>query len=107
MLSKKNRLPIQGLLNKKGTTYRKAFLSIKVFSSDLLISRFGFIISKKVAKSAVQRNKIRRMIFAAIKLVIDKWQKADYLVIVNSWQDLNQKQINDQFISYIFHSTAN
>ncbi len=103
MLPKKIRLPIQELLNKKGRTYRGDFFTIKVFLNNLSYSRFGIIISKKLVNSAVQRNKIKRMIFSALRSVMDKWQKADYLIVLNNWKELNQKQIDDQFISYIFH----
>ncbi|MEK6952675.1 MAG: ribonuclease P protein component [Nanoarchaeota archaeon] len=103
MLPKKSRLPIQELLDKRGKTHRGDFFTIKVFFNNFSYSRFGIIISKKIVNSAVQRNKIKRMLFSALELIVDKWQKADYLVVLNNWKELNQKQVNDQFISYIFH----
>lgn len=70
MLAKKFRLPIQNWLKeRKKITIRKSdFFVIKASDNDLAFSRFGMVISKKVSKSAVKRNKIKRIIFDFIRL---------------------------------------
>ena len=70
MLAKKFRLPIQNWLKqRKRIIIRKSdFFIIKKSDNNLAFSRFGVVISKKVSKSAVSRNKIKRIIFDFIRL---------------------------------------
>ena len=71
MLAKKYRLQIQDWLknkNKKIFTRKSNFFIAKFSSNKLNFSRFGVIISVKVSKSAVKRNKIKRIIFDFIRL---------------------------------------
>lgn len=46
-------------------------------------ARFGFTVSKRTAKSAVERNRIRRRLREAVRLVAESGAKAghDYVVI--------------------------
>ncbi|MEK7162688.1 MAG: ribonuclease P protein component [Patescibacteria group bacterium] len=95
MLAKKFRLQIQewfapylnlsaGLKEKRNTITRKSdFFIVKFRANDLLFSRFGTVISAKVSKGAVKRNKIKRIIFDFIRL--NKYYKMpgkDALIIV-------------------------
>ena len=95
------------MLGKKGKSYKNPFFTIKVFSPDKPYSRFGVIVSKKVGKTAVVRNNIKRTIFNALEEVKNKWPLADYLIITNpKIVELDKdKKINDQFISHIFNWT--
>src|SRR3989338_9129385 len=70
MLAKKFRLPIQDWLKqrKKTITRKSDFFIIRRSDNNLAFSRFGAVISKKVSKSAVKRNKIKRTIFDFIRL---------------------------------------
>lgn len=70
MLAKKFRLPIQRWLKeKKKIIARKSdFFIVKAAENNLPYSRFGTVISRKVSKSAVRRNKIKRTIFNFIRL---------------------------------------
>ncbi|MEK7496205.1 MAG: ribonuclease P protein component, partial [Patescibacteria group bacterium] len=53
---------------KKRTVIRRSdFFIVKSRDNDLLFSRFGAVISAKVNKSAVKRNKIKRTIFNFIR----------------------------------------
>ncbi|KKQ23408.1 ribonuclease P protein component [Candidatus Wolfebacteria bacterium RIFCSPLOWO2_01_FULL_38_11] len=65
MLAKKFRLPIQQWFKEKRKfiTRKSDFFIVRVSSNNLPYSRFGAIISLKVSKSAVLRNKIKRAIF--------------------------------------------
>lgn len=100
MLPKKNRLPVQSVVNKKGRIYRGALLTIKVFSTTLPLSRFGVVISKNLIKKATERNRVKRIIFESARIVLNKWPTADYLVIVSNPKilELNQNKINEEFI---------
>lgn len=45
---------------RQGKGYKEGFLILKAVKNNLDVARFGFIISKKVSKRAVVRNKIKR-----------------------------------------------
>lgn len=71
MLAKQYRLQIQDWLknrNKRIISRRSDFFIVRISANDLLFSRFGVIISAKVSKSAVQRNRIKRIIYDFIRL---------------------------------------
>lgn len=85
MLAKKFRLQIQKWLKeKRNTITRKSdFFIVKFRTNDLLFSRFGIVVSAKVNKSAVKRNKIKRIIFDFIRLEkLHKSAGRDVLIIV-------------------------
>lgn len=63
MLTKTNRLKKEKdfeKLFKKGKSFKNGFLILKIVPNDLKESRFGFIVSQKVSKKAVLRNKVKR-----------------------------------------------
>jgi len=69
MFAKKNRLPgykTPQVLNSK-TTFHSPFFSLKILPSDQINPRIGLIISIKIAKRAVDRNRIKRLLREAIK----------------------------------------
>ncbi len=83
MLAKKNRLPVQEALARTGRTVRKPAFTVKIFKALFPYSRFGVVVGRRVAKSAVGRNRIRRRAFAAIAARFTGWPAADYLVITH------------------------
>ena len=83
MLAKKNRLPVQEALTRTGRIVRRKAFTIKVFPPLFPYSRFGVVVGRRVAKSAVGRNKIRRMAFMAIQTKWPEWPLADYLIITH------------------------
>lgn len=63
MLPSKNRLKKKKDFErvfKEGKGVKEEFLYIKVVANNLTVSRVGFIVSQKVSKKAVLRNKIKR-----------------------------------------------
>ena len=85
MLAKRFRLQIQKWLGEKKRTVirRSDFFIVKLRDNDLLFSRFGAVISAKVNKSAVKRNKIKRTIFNFIRLKkLHELAGKDILIIV-------------------------
>lgn len=63
MIPKDNRLRTKADFDyvfKKGKIYHSKGISAKVAKNKLGITRLGFIISTKVHKKAVKRNKVRR-----------------------------------------------
>jgi ribonuclease P protein component len=53
---------------KKGKTFKNNFLILRVLNNGLDYSRFAFVVSLKVSKKAVVRNKIRRRLRQAVRL---------------------------------------
>lgn len=82
MLSKKHRLPIQSLLTSPAATKRSRYFTVKTFTSKLLYGRFGVVISKHVAPKATQRNRIKRIIFNAVKANVAERAGVDTLIII-------------------------
>lgn len=53
---------------KKGVYFSERYLTLKAVKNDLPFSRFGFVVSKKVSKKAVERNRIKRLMSEFIRL---------------------------------------
>lgn len=88
MLSFKNRLKKKKdfeTVFKKGRGVKKDFLFLKWGFNGLKISRFGFIVGKKVSKKSVTRNKIKRKLRELFKLKINKIKPGlDVALVVGS-----------------------
>ena len=87
MLPKQNRLKNKRDFNgvfKHSRGYRDNFLLLKARKNDLAFSRFGIVVSKKVSKKAVVRNKIRRRLSGIIKKDLAKIKKGVDVVLVAS-----------------------
>ena len=85
-------LPVRNRLKKKkdferifkeGQGFKQGFLYLKIKKNNLKSSRFGFIVSKKFAKKAVIRNKIKRRLRELIKIKLPEIKKGiDGIIIV-------------------------
>ncbi|MDD5738954.1 MAG: ribonuclease P protein component [Candidatus Pacebacteria bacterium] len=58
-----------------------SFLSARFINNDLLYSRIGFVVSKKVSKKAVIRNKIKRRLREISRDIIKGSEKGLDIVI--------------------------
>lgn len=54
-------------LRKEGKIFHSPFFGLLMDKNNLQTSRFGFIISKKIHKQAVRRNRVRRLLREAVK----------------------------------------
>jgi ribonuclease P protein component len=98
MLSKDYRIRKQKdfdrVFSDKGTFFSQGALSIKVIANDLDCSRFGFIVSNRVSKKAVARNRIKRLLREAVRL---KWVEVksgmDAVIMVRS--DISTQNLAD------------
>jgi len=71
MLAKKNRLKRKKdfkLILKEGKMFKEDFLILKFVKNNLNQSRFGIIVSQKISKKAILRNKVKRRIRESIKM---------------------------------------
>ena len=69
MLPKENRLKLKKdfeIVFKKGKSFSQDILFLKVLENDSNIKRFGFIVSRKISKKAVIRNKVKRRLREAV-----------------------------------------
>ena len=67
---------------KEGKYYRQDFAYFKIAKNNLEISRFGFVVSLKISKKAVMRNKIRRRLSEIIRLRIQQIKPGLDIVIL-------------------------
>ena len=85
MLPKENRLKkkkdFEKLL-KEGNSFKEKFLVLKINKNNLDNNRFGFIVSKKISKKAVIRNKIKRWLREIVRKGINNYQKGFDAVVI-------------------------
>lgn len=48
--------------------FREEYISLKVLKNNLNFNRFGFVVSGKVSKKSVERNKIKRRLRETVRL---------------------------------------
>lgn len=88
MLNKKYRFHSRGgvrYVYQNGKTIRSPKMSLVFAENKKGFTRFAVIVSKKVEKSAVKRNFIRRRVYEALRKNIELIpKKVDYLFVVYS-----------------------
>ena len=88
MLSKQFRFHSRGgvrYVYQYGKTVRTQKMSLVFCDNPKKFTRFAVVVSKKVEKSAVGRNKIRRRIYEILRINLDKIPKErDYIFVVFS-----------------------
>ena len=87
MLNKNNRLKKRGDFDrvfKRGRKFKEDFLSLRAIKNNFQKSRFGFIVSQKVSKKAVLRNKIKRRLRTIVETKMPKIKEGlDIVLIAN------------------------
>jgi len=94
MLSKVNRLKKQKDIEwvfKRGKGVKEAFLFLKFVKNNLNASRFAFVVSLKVSKKAVLRNKIKRRLRELVKSRLSKIKKG-YDIVLTAVPGLETKE---------------
>lgn len=86
MLNKKFRFHSRGGVNytyQHGKTIRTPNISLIFNKNEKGFKRFAVVVSKKVLKSAVGRNRIRRRVYEAIRLELPNFiSPTDYIFVV-------------------------
>ena len=99
MLSQKYRFHSRGGVNytyQKGKTIRTPNLSLVFCDNQRGRQRFAVVVSKKILKSAVGRNRIRRRIYEAIRAELPTFQKPRdciFVVYNSSIMNLSFKEL--------------
>ena len=102
MISSKYRFHSRGGVKhtyKDGKTIRQKDLTLVFNENSRGKQRFAVVISKKILKTAVGRNQVRRRLYEAIRLELPNIQKpVDCIFIVYSKDLLNKdfKEIQDE-----------
>ena len=110
MLARENRLQKKKDFErvfKQGKGVRAGFLFLKVIKNNLESSRFGFIVSQKISKKAVIRNKIKRRLRAIIREKIPELKKGlDVAIIVQPGIEKESFQSLEENIAKIFFKAS-
>lgn len=103
MLKKQNRLA-RVSQNKNAITLSSSLFTIKVFGNEEQDSKFGFIVSKKISKSAVLRNRTKRVVKKIVEANIKKISGSKNIIIITkksfSW---DQKQVAEKDLMSILN----
>lgn len=85
MLAKRNKIAEEDRITavlKKGKRTRGIFIQIACLTGIKSHSRFCAIVSKKLAKKAIERNRLRRRIYEIIRLNWNRLPQKCYDVVV-------------------------
>ena len=102
MLNKKYRFHSRGgvrYVYQKGNTIRSPKMSLVFAENTKGFTRIAVVVSKKVEKSAVKRNQIRRKIYEILRLNLDSLpKKRDYIFVIysNSVLKASVKELEEQ-----------
>ena len=69
MLQKKYRLTAVSISNPKN--FKSLFFNLKIGENSLGVSRFAFVVSKKIDPRATERNMLRRKVRSCIEEIFD------------------------------------
>ncbi len=85
MLPKEHRLRKKSEFDRvftKGDSFKDTLCLLKVVENGLDVSRFGFVVSKKVSNKAVRRNRVKRWLRGSVSSVLkDTKKEVDCVVI--------------------------
>jgi ribonuclease P protein component len=59
-------------VKEKGRTYQAPLLAMVIFKKEDEEKKFGLVVSKRISKKAVIRNKIRRAVYEALRKQLGK-----------------------------------
>lgn len=80
------------------------FFRIQVEENNLACSRFGFIVTKKIDKRAVIRNRLKRVLREAVKELLQTTKGYDVLFIVTkNFAHVSTKEIQE-IIAKVFEN---
>jgi ribonuclease P protein component len=100
MLPSSHRLP-HGKRLPTGRTFKHPLFLVKVAPNSEANSRFGIIISKKIDKRAVKRNRMRRLLQQFIQSHLSLFpHQADFLFIVHNAFEMLPEDLESELTRY-------
>lgn len=102
MLPKQQRIQRKdfSLLFEKGKSFRNSLFLLRFLESKSK-PQFGFSVSKKVAKRAVDRNKMRRLGYNLLKSYLPKIKKSALVSLSFLKKTDNEREINKEMASIL------
>jgi ribonuclease P protein component len=86
----------------RGRRFFNQFLVLKVGKPTTGTARFAFIVSTKVSKKAVERNRIRRVLREAIRPILPNLKPGDYVLIAkNQITALDNQALSEQCTDFL------
>ncbi len=102
MLAFENRLKKQKDFEKvfkDGVGFKQGSLYLKIGKNGLQSTRFGFVVSKKFSKKAVDRNRVKRILREVIKSNLSNIKSGlDVVVVVNPGTKIDSEELNKSMI---------
>jgi len=80
-----------GEIKKEGELINSPTFGVLVLKKEDKEKKFGFIISKKISKRAVDRNKIKRRMAEVIKKNLEKFEDGTRMIFLAKREILNRK----------------
>jgi len=91
MFSRKYRLPARSKLN-HSSSYNIQSVKILISKNNTPNNRYGFVIGKKIHKSAVVRNRVRRVVRSCVEEMNAKLLKGNDMLFIIHKYAINQKR---------------
>jgi ribonuclease P protein component len=91
MLKRKYRLPVRAKVTRPSSHKSLTFL-LKIYKNNLSFSRFGFVISKKIDKRAVVRNRTKRVMRSCIEEMLPKIENGYDMLFILQKSAVGQKR---------------
>jgi ribonuclease P protein component len=94
-------------IKNKGRVLYSPFFGWLIYKENDDLKKFGFIVSKKISKKAVDRNRIRRILSEIVRKNLDKFENGTRLVFLTKQEILGkkmtevEKEINKFLISNV------
>lgn len=91
----------------KGQYNQQGFLRMKFLKNELDVSRFAFMVGQKIAKKAVARNRIKRHLEEAVRLMCHQIKQGFDIIIMPSSAiaEKNYQEIQDNLLA-LFKQTG-
>ena len=90
-------------ISASGKSFFSSCLKVRFLANDLKVSRFAFVISTKVSKKAVDRNRLRRRLREIIRLSLAKVKPGYDIVVSTKSQALNKdyKELESELLNLL------
>lgn len=76
----------------EGKLFRTPFFDLRTVNNGLKFCRFGFIVGLKVSKGATQRNRLRRQLAGAVKIIKNQIKPGFDIVFIGKTALIGKKQ---------------